>query len=66
VACEPVAGHRVEEIVNAKQRALTFDPVTQQYTYLWKTERSWVGNCAELVLRLSDGQERVARFRFLR
>jgi len=66
VACEPVAGHRVDETVNAKQSALTFDPVTQRYTYVWKTERSWVGSCSELVIRLNDGQERIARFRFLR
>jgi uncharacterized membrane protein len=63
VACDPAApAHRVNEAVNAKSSVLTFDPVTQRYTYIWKTERSSVGACAELVFRFDDGQERVVRF----
>jgi probable HAF family extracellular repeat protein len=58
--------HQVGEIVNAKSSALTYDSATGQYTYLWKTERSWVGGCMELVLRLDDGQERVVRFQMSR
>jgi hypothetical protein len=52
--------------VNAKTSGLTFDPVGQRYTYLWKTGRSSVGACAELVLRFDDGQERVVRFQLVR
>jgi hypothetical protein len=63
VECEPTAPvHAVNEAVNAKNSGLTFDPVSQRYTYLWKTERSSVGACAELVFRFDDGQERVALF----
>jgi probable HAF family extracellular repeat protein len=67
VPCDPTATvHGVEETVNAKTSGLTFDPVTQRYTYLWKTERSWVGSCRELVLRLNDGQERLVELRLMR
>ena len=65
--CDPAAPvHPVSEAVNAKSSGLTFDPVSQRYTYLWKTERSSLGACAELVFRFDDGQERVARFRLTR
>lgn len=65
--CDHVAPvHPVSEAVNAKNSGLTYDPVSRQYTYLWKTERSSVGACAELVFRFDDGQERVARFRLAR
>jgi probable HAF family extracellular repeat protein len=67
VPCDTTAAaHRVEETVNAKSSGLIFDLVTQRYTYLWKTERSWVGSCRELVLRLDDGQERLVRLRLMR
>lgn len=67
IGCDPAAPvHPVNEAVNAKSRGLTYDPVSQRYSYLWKTERSSVGACAELVFRFDDGQERVARFRLAR
>jgi probable HAF family extracellular repeat protein len=67
VACDPGAvRHQITEVVNAKVSALTFDAATQRYTYLWKTDRAWVGSCRELVLRLSDGQERSAQFQIAR
>jgi len=67
VACDPTAVlHDVGETVNARSSALTFDAATQRYTYHWKTERSWVGSCRELVFRLNDAQERLVRFRIVR
>jgi hypothetical protein len=58
--------HEVNEAVNGKSSGLTFDPVSQRYTYVWRTERSWVGACSELVFRFDDGQERVVRFQLVR
>jgi hypothetical protein len=67
VGCDPAAPvHPVNDAVNAKSSGLTFDPVSQRYTYLWRTERSSIGTCAELVFRFDDGQERVARFQLAR
>jgi hypothetical protein len=67
VSCEAGAPvHQVNELVNAKSSGFTFDPVSQRYTYVWKTERSTVATCTELVFRFDDGQERVARFQLAR
>ena len=67
IACDTAAPiHEVNETVNAKSSGLTFDSVSGQYTYVWKTERASVGSCRDLVLRLDDGQERVIRFQLTR
>lgn len=67
VDCDPTTSvHEVNEAVNAKSNELTFDPASQRYTYVWKTERSRIGTCTELVFRFDDGQEQVARFKLAR
>jgi hypothetical protein len=43
---------------------LQYDPASNQYTYTWKTERSWAGTCRQLVLNLIDGMTYRANFRF--
>jgi hypothetical protein len=43
---------------------LQYDPASNQYTYTWKTERSWAGTCRQLVLNLIDGTTYRANFRF--
>ena len=43
---------------------LQYDAVTGQYTYVWKSDKAWAGQCRELVLRLKDGAERLANFKF--
>lgn len=43
---------------------LTYDPETESYNYLWRTERSWAGTCRELTLKFVDGSEYSALFRF--
>jgi hypothetical protein len=35
-----------------------------QYSYVWKTDRSWVGTCRDLRVLLVDGTMHTARFRF--
>jgi alpha-tubulin suppressor-like RCC1 family protein len=42
---------------------LSYDPSSDTYTYVWKTDRSWRG-CRQLVLRLTDGTEHRASFQF--
>jgi hypothetical protein len=67
VACDPAASvHEVNEAVNGKSSGLTFEPTSQRYTYVWRTERFSVGACSELVFRFDDGQERVMRFQLVR
>jgi len=41
---------------------LTYSP--DQYHYNWKTEKAWEGTCRQLVVRLNDGSEHVALFKF--
>jgi hypothetical protein len=37
-----------------------------RYTYVWQTDRSWVGTCRKLVLTLADGTTHEALFRFVK
>ena len=41
---------------------LTFDVLSDSYTYAWKTERAWVGTCRQLVVKLVDGTSNAATF----
>ncbi|HEX5832091.1 MAG TPA: PxKF domain-containing protein [Gemmatimonadaceae bacterium] len=67
MACEPGAPEEaVEETVTAGGSSLTYDPVADQYVYVWKTENVWVTQCRKLIVRLIDGTEHVAQFRFAR
>ena len=42
----------------------TYDPLLDQYKYIWKTDRRWMGTCRKLIVRLRDGGEKRANFRF--
>jgi hypothetical protein len=43
---------------------LTYDPLSGQYAYVWKTEKAWAGTCRVLALNLVDGTEHLVAFRF--
>jgi hypothetical protein len=45
---------------------LRYRPRRDLYVYLWKTDRDWVGECRQFILRLADGSYHRADFRFLR
>lgn len=42
---------------------LSYDPATDRYTYVWKTEKSWKGSCRMFLLKLSDGSVHTAAFK---
>jgi hypothetical protein len=42
----------------------SYNARTGQYQRNWKTESGWKGSCREYLLRLVDGSEHTARFRF--
>lgn len=44
--------------------SLSYDPVTDQYTYVWKTEKGWAGLSKQLVVILADGTVCTANFKF--
>jgi hypothetical protein len=43
--------------------AFAYDPLLDQYKYVWKTDRNLRG-CRQLIVRLRDGTEKRANFRF--
>jgi uncharacterized protein YjbI with pentapeptide repeats len=52
----------VEQTVAAGSSSLSYDATTDQYTYVWKTDKAWAGTCRQLTLRLSDGTDHIAYF----
>jgi hypothetical protein len=49
---------------NTNNSSLSYSAGSDQYTYHWKTESSWVGTCRQLVVTLNDGSSHVANFKF--
>jgi hypothetical protein len=45
-------------------RGLSYNPASEQYTYVWKTEKAWAGTCRVLELRLVDETEQRVAFQF--
>jgi hypothetical protein len=44
------------------QSSLSYTGSTDQYTYSWKTDPSWVGMCRTLIVQFKDGSQGVADF----
>ena len=66
VSCTSSVGDPVEETSSAGGRDLQYDPTTDQYTYVWKTQRAWAGSCRILTIKLTDGTTHEALFEFTR
>jgi hypothetical protein len=65
VSCRAdAATDEIEHTVSADHSSLRYDADTGIYTYVWKTDSSWSGQCRRLILRLADGIEHTALFRF--
>lgn len=43
---------------------LTYDALTDTYTYVWKTDKCWKGKCGMFTLKLDGGSEHTAEFVF--
>jgi hypothetical protein len=54
----------LEDTVTAGGSSLGYDPATDQYIYVWKTEQGWAGTCRQLVVQLNDGSIHRANFKF--
>ncbi|MCB0106192.1 MAG: PxKF domain-containing protein, partial [Caldilineaceae bacterium] len=54
----------IEETITAGASSLQYDPSTQHYIYVWKTDKAWAGSCRQLIVRLIDGTEHIALFQF--
>ena len=67
IACDSaVTVDGVEETLTAGSSSLSYDPATQQYNYVWKTDAAWAGTCRQLVIQYADGTFRRANFKLVR
>jgi hypothetical protein len=65
IACDLSSGvDNIEQTVTAGSSSLSYDPSTDEYTYVWKTNKSWAGTCRQLVVILKDGSIHTANFSF--
>jgi dipeptidyl aminopeptidase/acylaminoacyl peptidase len=65
MACDETAPvEAIEATATAGNSGLTYDATTDQYTYVWKTDRAWAGQCRQLTVTLTDGSSYMARFKF--
>lgn len=65
VVCEKgSATNGVEEPVVENGNGLSYDATTDQYQFVWRTEKSWQAACRNLILKFSDGTVREALFQF--
>lgn len=53
----------IETTVTAGGSSLTYDPIADQYVYVWKTDKAWAGTCRQLVVELADGSVHLANFK---
>ena len=54
----------IEQTVTARESALSYDATTDQYTYVWKTQKAWAGTCRQFTMKLDDGTTHLANFKF--
>jgi hypothetical protein len=65
VVCEAVAaGDAIEQTVTAGGSSLSYDAISGQYIYVWKTSKGWANTCRQLELKLVDGTTHYALFYF--
>jgi hypothetical protein len=55
---------QIEQTVAAGSSSLSYDATSDQYNYVWKTDKSWVGTCRQLIVTLEDGSSHSANFGF--
>ena len=65
IACDAnEPGSIIEETVTAGGSSLSYNAATDEYSYIWKTNKTWKGSCRMLVVRFIDGTDHYAKFRF--
>jgi hypothetical protein len=65
VTCDTAAAvNDVEETGAAGSSDLQYDPIADEYRYVWKTSAAWANTCRQLIVGLTDGSLHRADFRF--
>lgn len=62
IACGNGPRDAIEEIAPTPQAGLRYEPVADQYVYVWPTDKAWAGTCRRLTLTLNDGTTHSALF----
>lgn len=64
VACSNSAPTEAVSETTTLGGGLRYDADTEQYIYVWKTDRAWTGTCRQLSIALIDGTAHTAQFKF--
>ena len=65
ITCESSAPtDALEETATAGNSGLNYDPATDTYNYIWKTNKAWANTCRQLIVTLIDGTCHKAIFKF--
>jgi len=64
ISCQTMLPTGAAATIDTVGSGLAYDSFSGTYSVNWKTEKSWEGSCRQFVLRLTDGEEHIARFRF--
>ena len=56
----------IEETMNAGNSSLSYDPSLDQYTYVWKTTKSWATKCYTFELGLNDDTTHTFNVQFVK
>lgn len=65
IACgSTTAVESIEIALTSGSSSLSYDSSADQYTFVWKTQRSSAGSCRQLVVKLIDGTVHRANFQF--
>ena len=59
-----VSQSEIEETATAGNSGLNYDPTSNQYTYVWKTDKAWKDTCRQLILSVKNGSVQIALFKF--
>ena len=54
----------IETVATAGSSGLNFDSTTNQYNYIWKTDKAWTSGCRQVEVKLIDGTSHRANFKF--
>lgn len=64
VVCGFIAEDAVEQTVTVGLSSLTYDTTTDQYVYVWNTDKAWASTCRTFVMKLMDGTYHRLNFKF--
>lgn len=64
VSCISTTADAIEDTSTAGNSSLSYDVTTDQYTYVWKTDKAWAGKCGTLLVTFNDGTTQTALFKF--